>query len=208
MATIQRLYLGGSDGVMEKENINNTIEDDLNRRNRNWDKISGLISDVDDLSSDVDGLISDVDDLINYVGDLETLTTDEKSTIVGALNEIDASHKTHLAESASKHITESGSNDDGYYIKFDDGTMICTATAIPDRRIKTDRQHFQMPEPFISHPSPSAGHASGASESYQLSCGTMMLTAISTQWTVAFTNTSETGYNYPMYLSAIGRWKE
>ena len=26
---------------------------------------------------------------------------------------------------AKKHITESGSNDDGYYIKFDDGTMVC-----------------------------------------------------------------------------------
>ena len=33
--------------------------------------------------------------------------------------------KSHLAESARKHITESGSNENGYYIKFDDGTMIC-----------------------------------------------------------------------------------
>ncbi|MCK9288488.1 MAG: DUF859 domain-containing protein [Sphaerochaetaceae bacterium] len=32
---------------------------------------------------------------------------------------------SHLAESASKHITESGSNENGNYIKFDDGTMIC-----------------------------------------------------------------------------------
>ena len=32
---------------------------------------------------------------------------------------------SHLAESAKKHITESGSNENGYYIKFDDGTMIC-----------------------------------------------------------------------------------
>ena len=31
----------------------------------------------------------------------------------------------HVAESASKHITESGSNANGSYIKFDDGTMIC-----------------------------------------------------------------------------------
>lgn len=83
---------------MEKENINNTIEDDLNRRNRNWDKISALISDIDDLTSDVNGLSSNVNNLINYVGDLETLTTDEKSTIVEALNEIDASHKTHMAD--------------------------------------------------------------------------------------------------------------
>ena len=32
-----------------------------------------------------------------------------------------------MAEEAQKHITESGSNDDGYYIKFDDGTQICYA---------------------------------------------------------------------------------
>lgn len=34
---------------------------------------------------------------------------------------------SHLAESAKKHITESGSNKNGYYIKFDDGTQICMA---------------------------------------------------------------------------------
>ena len=32
---------------------------------------------------------------------------------------------SHLVESAKKHITESGSNSNGHYIKFDDGTMIC-----------------------------------------------------------------------------------
>ena len=31
----------------------------------------------------------------------------------------------HKAESSNKHIAESGSNNDGYYIRFDDGTMIC-----------------------------------------------------------------------------------
>lgn len=31
----------------------------------------------------------------------------------------------HLAESASKHIKESGSNENGRYIRFDDGTQMC-----------------------------------------------------------------------------------
>lgn len=31
----------------------------------------------------------------------------------------------HVAESSSKHIKESGSNPNGSYIKFDDGTLIC-----------------------------------------------------------------------------------
>ena len=32
---------------------------------------------------------------------------------------------SHKAETASKHISESGSNENGSYIKFDDGTQIC-----------------------------------------------------------------------------------
>lgn len=32
----------------------------------------------------------------------------------------------HKAVSANKHITETGTNANGKYIKFDDGTMICT----------------------------------------------------------------------------------
>jgi superfamily I DNA and/or RNA helicase len=39
--------LGGSDGVMEKENINNNIEEDLNRRNRNWQEIEDYINNTD-----------------------------------------------------------------------------------------------------------------------------------------------------------------
>lgn len=39
-----------------------------------------------------------------------------------------ADFESHQAESSAKHITESGSNDNGYYIKFDDGTMICKHT--------------------------------------------------------------------------------
>ena len=38
---------------------------------------------------------------------------------------IDDAFTAHQAESAQKHIAESGSNDNGRYIKFDDGTMIC-----------------------------------------------------------------------------------
>ena len=38
-------------------------------------------------------------------------------------------HKTefeaHLAENANKHIHSSGNNENGYWIKFDDGTQIC-----------------------------------------------------------------------------------
>lgn len=59
------------------------------------------------------------------VGDLTTLTTDEKTKLVGAISEVKDEFIAHKAESANKHIKESGSNDDGYYIIFDDGTMRC-----------------------------------------------------------------------------------
>lgn len=35
--------------------------------------------------------------------------------------------ETHLAEDSQKHITESGENANGRYVKFDDGTQICYA---------------------------------------------------------------------------------
>ena len=38
---------------------------------------------------------------------------------------LDDDFVAHKAESAAKHITESGNNLNGKYIKFDDGTMIC-----------------------------------------------------------------------------------
>lgn len=35
---------------------------------------------------------------------------------------------SHTSETSAKHIHSSGSNNDGHWIKFDDGTMICTQT--------------------------------------------------------------------------------
>ena len=66
---------------------------------------------------------------------------------------IDDAFTAHLAESARKHITESGSNDDGYWIKFDDGTMIayCKSVLIssselsPGSRVVKD---IISPQPF------------------------------------------------------------
>jgi hypothetical protein len=48
---------------------------------------------------------------------------------------IDEEFTTHMAETASKHITESGSNTNGNYIKYDDGTMICYRTLVAGSRI-------------------------------------------------------------------------
>lgn len=42
-----------------------------------------------------------------------------------AIEQLQTDLNEHLLESAQKHITESGSNANGYYVKFDDGLMIC-----------------------------------------------------------------------------------
>lgn len=63
--------------------------------------LTGMLADISQLLNDVAINKANIGDLVNYVGDLTTLTTVEKSNIVGALNEIDAKHKSHLAEYAS-----------------------------------------------------------------------------------------------------------
>ena len=62
------------------------------------------------------------------IGNLEDLITEIKTNLVGAVNEVKTGVETHKAESASKHIKESGSNANGSYIKFDDGTALCFGT--------------------------------------------------------------------------------
>jgi len=52
-------------------------------------------------------------------------------------NAIIENFNLHLAESASKHITESGQNKNGRYIKFDDGTMICRGETSVTAQINT-----------------------------------------------------------------------
>lgn len=53
----------------------------------------------------------------------DTLSAEAIQAMVQAQQDQFASH---MAESASKHMHSSGSNANGRYIKFDDGTMICT----------------------------------------------------------------------------------
>lgn len=49
-----------------------------------------------------------------------------KVSLRAKIEDMDSKDAAHWAENASKHIHSSGSNANGRYIKFDDGTMICT----------------------------------------------------------------------------------
>jgi hypothetical protein len=71
--------------------------------------------------------------------------------------------ETHMAEDSQKHITESGSNDDGYYIRYDDGTQICNvkmqANSITSYGAgtyadpyRTNSMRWNFPVPYIAKP--------------------------------------------------------
>ena len=91
-------------------------------------------------------------DFALYRVTLNGLVLESVTSLFTVLPNLEA-FKTHLAESAQKHITESGSNDDGYYIKFDDGTMIvnCTRILIPSSEIPPGARIVReviSPQPF------------------------------------------------------------
>ncbi|MCT4605844.1 MAG: hypothetical protein N4A64_07025 [Marinisporobacter sp.] len=53
---------------------------------------------------------------------------EDNAKIDQALKGVNQKIMSHQAESTKKHITESGSNSNGEYIRFDDGTQICWNT--------------------------------------------------------------------------------
>lgn len=144
--------------AMEKEALTNTIESDLARRNRNWDKI---------------------DD--------------------------------HLAESASKHIKESGTNANGSYIKFDDGTMICYRDVQVDTvsgQNKLTASNIPLPAAFLDNKYNIIASISGtpyslylATTSYPTSNSTFNIASQTISGTFAGISTQR--FN----VIAIGRWK-
>ncbi len=127
----------------------------------------------------------------------------------------------HLAENAAKHIKESGSNANGKYIKFDDGTMICskslgtiesiTPTTATEQSL-TFYQHalnWTYPATFVGdYPAVSVSGRPGSSG------GSLLVSSISTvinnSLTIAklnyaglanFTNI------WGVSVIAVGRWK-
>lgn len=132
------------------------------------------------------------------IGDLTQLNTTNKSNLVGAINS----------------IVESGSNTNGDYIKYSDGTMICTkkisfvglqftiawgsAYETPPVDLGDYAQEFvDIPLMFIS-----CAHSTAAAEG---------LTNTKTGYgRVVFyrpIRTVATDYSYTFYLMAIGKWK-
>ena len=59
------------------------------------------------------------------------LTAGMHAELVGGIGTNASNMATHAAEAALKHIKASGSNANGSYIQFDDGTMLCFCTILP-----------------------------------------------------------------------------
>lgn len=121
----------------------------------------------------------------------------------------------HLAESASKHITESGSNANGKYIKFDDGTMICygkldiaslaITTAIGSLFTSTAATAWTYPAAFID----SIVAVNGVVFGPGLACGIIAAYGV-TDSLYEYRIVSDSAITLTggsIILKAIGRWK-
>ena len=124
-----------------------------------------------------------------------------------------ADYETHKEESASKHITESGSNDNGYYIKFDDGTMICyrQGTLTMPTMIQQPNglwraynvADFYFPETFSDVPFAEMKLQAGE----EINCSPRGLS--SSRYNANITSVSDLSVQTKSYyLFAIGRWKQ
>lgn len=160
-------------------------------------------------------------DFALYRVSLDGLVLESVTSLFSTIPNLKA-FKTHLAESASKHIKESGQNENGKYIKFDDGTMICHSTPEHIYDISTTESTMQgndlttyragltitYPATFSDVPSAAfvgqlSGSLAGAGAVYgtrvfsptNVSCGMQF---------VSLVNFNTIGY---FQYIAIGRWK-
>ena len=119
----------------------------------------------------------------------------------------------HLSENSRKHITESGSNDDGYYIRFDDGTQICTYIASVTDQAITDvygslyigTRTWHYPALFASNPVAISGTFKWGSSASWGTCNSSSVS--SAEMRVYDIKSRASGEETLLKFAAIGRWK-
>ena len=140
--------------------------------------------------------------------------TDE--TVKGNADKIDDLQddiSSHLAESAKKHIHSSGSNDDGYWIRYDDGTQVCYGNVTRTGMINEswgpvffrDFEGITYPLSFVGVPELIVGNK----RLYILSVVTVGVHNPSKSGEVRITRatSSSSDSDYMIGYIAIGRWK-
>lgn len=140
----------------------------------------------------------------NKVGDLSNLQTEDKTNVVNAINELLTDVNT---------IIESGSNSNGSWIKYSDGTMICwkhfttTDQAIDNQygSLYQKTRNVSFPQTFVSAP---VGICSQFQWGTGATWGSVMSTNVSSMVLRAFDAFSRAaGTNCEIGWMAIGRWK-
>jgi hypothetical protein len=138
-----------------------------------------------------------------------TATNPNWDKLETVLEEIKDNHSTHLAESAKKHINESGSNANGCYIRFDDGTQICWRDATVDLTVETN-QSFPYPAAFnVSSPRVatwSFGDGPPGLADYPALYSALVM-GRATEWLFRTIGSGVTSSTDRLRLFVIGRWK-
>lgn len=148
--------------------------------------------------NDMNEIKSVVNNNANNIGDLSNLTTPTTTNLVGAINS----------------IVESGSNANGSYIKYADGTMICTKLVTATTRISTAFgslyetssavQFGDFAIPFVSNPFV-IGNCTGRTALLEAFQG-LSTTSWGRTWLMRpSADTSDNEYNINLF--AIGKWK-
>lgn len=121
---------------------------------------------------------------------------DKVDSLQTAHDDLEAAHAAHLAESSSKHITESGNNANGYYIKFDDGTLICWHSL----EFTGGSGIWTFPASFFSIPIVQVTPQYYTTLAISLSLGNVSTTSSTIR-------TNSVTANQGAHVMAIGRWK-
>jgi hypothetical protein len=115
----------------------------------------------------------------------------------------------HKAESANKHIKESGSNENGNYIKYDDGTMICFINSRQATTVGSGGQFsWAYPAIFTNKNVSIACHGNSTSQNYffiLLNASTVVSSAVMAARTATGGVAENTAID--VNIIAIGRWK-
>jgi hypothetical protein len=128
-----------------------------------------------------------------------------KETLLTELDAFKQDFMTHRAESTAKHIHSSGSNDDGYYTKFDNGLMICHSVGEVDLSIAGFQTVGVFPAQFISTPRQQVGWSTYGVVAYNTPMRGAFMGATTTEWRFACDGSGQG--TQTISLSAIGRWK-
>lgn len=152
-------------------------------------------------------------DMSSRIGDVSALTTEDKSSLVGAVNE--------TVDNLNLVQPISGSNANGNYTKFPDGTMICTKRIVfPEGGLESSGLYFSASEPIANsflfnteiNLAPSISVSGYSTQRTTTAGGTSSTTgavidSTNARWSVHFV-TPPTSGGVIVTLTIIGRWKD